>query len=333
MSRTAFVTGATGFVGMNLARELVGGGWKVTALTRDGSPVEALSGLDIRFVEGELTEAASVLQAMPEGVDAVFHVAASTNVWSRRNAEQTRVNVDGTRHVIQAAVRRSAGRVIHTSSFVVWGFQGGLLDESRPRADNADWINYVRTKHAAELVVDQAIEEQGLDAVVLNPAHILGPGDRRNWSRMIRLVEAGKLPGVPPGGGAFADVREVAKAHVQAFEHGRTGHRYLLGGEDTPFLDVVRMTGELLGRPVPRRASPAWLLRGVARMNAAVAAVSGREPDLTPEAAAMITRHLQCDSGKAQRELGYRFTPIRQLLQDTIAWMRQQGALRSGTTA
>jgi len=318
---------------MNLARELVGGGWKVTALTRDGSPVEALSGLDIRFVEGELTEAASVLQAMPEGVDAVFHVAASTNVWSRRNAEQTRVNVDGTRHVIQAAARRSAGRVIHTSSFVVWGFQGGLLDESRPRADNADWINYVRTKHAAELVVDQAIEQQGLDAVVLNPAHILGPGDRRNWSRMIRLVDSGKLPGVPPGGGAFADVREVAKAHVQAFEHGRTGHRYLLGGEDTPFLDVVRMTGELLGRPVPRRASPAWLLRGVARMNAAVAAVSGREPDLTPEAAAMITRHLHCDSGKAQRELGYRFTPIRQLLQDTIAWMRQQGALRSGTTA
>ena len=179
----------------------------------------------------------------------------------------------------------------------------------------------------AEQIVKQAVSKERLDAVICNPAHILGPGDRHNWSRMIRLVSSGKLPGVPPGGGAFADVREVAKAHVEAFHRGRSGENYILGGEDTMFIDIVRMTGEILGKDVPQKASPAWLLQAVARVYAIIAAITAKEPDLTPEGAAMITRHIECDSSKAQRELGYAFTPPRALLQDTCAWLREQGML------
>lgn len=328
MALTAFMTGATGFVGMHLARELTGNGWQVTALVRDGSPLEDIQDLGLELRRGDLMDARSVLDAMPEQVECVFHVAASTNVWSRNNALQRRINVDGTRNVVAAAKHRKARRMVHTSSFVVWGFQHDLVTEESARLTNADWINYVRTKHEAERIVKRAVEEHGLDGVILNPAHILGPGDRRNWSRMIRLVDQGKLPGVPPGGGAFSDVREVARAHVSGYHHGRRGNNYLLGGEDAPFIDVVRMTGELLGRKVPRRASPAWLLNAVAQLYRMRAALDGKEPDVTPEAAAMITRHIRCDSTKAQRELGYRFTPVDRLLEDTIVWMREKGMLR-----
>ncbi len=327
MGLSAFITGATGFVGMNLARELAGNGWEVTALVRATSPLEDIEDLDIELREGDVADADSVLEAMPGAVDCVFHVAASTSIWSRNNDLQRRINVDGTRNVIGAASRRGAGRMVHTSSFVVWGFHEQTLTEESPRLDNADWINYVRTKFEAENLVREANARRDIDAVIVNPAHILGPGDRHNWSRMIRMVHRGKLPGVPPGGGAFSDVREVAKAHVEAFHRGRSGHNYLLGGHDTMFIDVVKMTGEALGRKVPRRASPAWLLRAVSRLYTLRAAIDGREPEITPEAAAMITRHIPCDSSKAQRELGYRFTPTRRLVEDTCAWMFDKGML------
>jgi nucleoside-diphosphate-sugar epimerase len=326
MTLSAFMTGATGFVGAHLARELALNGWSVTALVRKNSPLGELDGLDIELRQGDVMDAESVREAMPPTVDAVFHVAASTNVWKRQNESQTRVNIDGTRNVIRACEQRQAGRLIHTSSFIVWGFQQGRLTEKNARLDNADWINYVRTKWAAEELIDAAAT-RGLDTVIMNPAHILGPGDRHNWSRMIRLVDTGKLPGIPSGGGAFSDVREVARAHVQAFHHGRPGQRYLLGGENIAFLELVRMTGEILGRKVPARASPAWLLRAMARLYETRSMLSKKEPDLTPESAAMITQHIDCDSSRAQRELNYRFTPPRDLLLDTISWMRENGML------
>jgi nucleoside-diphosphate-sugar epimerase len=327
MGLSAFVTGATGFVGMNLARGLAGSGWEVTALVRASSPLEDIGDLDIELRQGDITDAGSVMQAMPQNVDCVFHVAASTSIWSRQNDLQTRINVGGTHNLVEAAVRKGAGRMVHTSSFVVWGFRAETLTEESPRLDNADWINYVRTKHAAERIVQNAVAAEKLDAVIVNPAHILGPGDRHNWSRMIRMVHQGTLPGVPPGGGAFADVREVAKAHIEAFHRGRKGHNYLLGGEDARFIDVVKMAGDVLGRKVPKKASPAWLLKAAARFYTLKAALDGKEPDITPEAVAMITRHIPCDSSRARRELGYRFTPTRQLVEDTCRWMGEKGML------
>lgn len=327
MTQTAFLTGATGFVGSHLARQLVAAGWDVTALVRQTASLEDIQDLDLRLCHGDVTDHDSVRAAMPEGVDAVFHVAASTNIWSRHNAQQTAVNVGGTDHVVRAAIERGAGRFVHTSSFIVWGFHEGTIDEETPWTPGDEWINYLRTKRLAERRVRQAVEAGELDAVICNPAHILGPGDRHNWSRMIRLVDQGKLPGVPPGGGAFADVREVARAHVSAWAQGERGANYLLGGPDIPFLELIQLMGELLDKPVPGKSSPAWLLTGVARLSAAVARFTGKAPDITPEGAAMICRHLHCDSGRAQAHFGYRFTPPRQLLIDTIEWMRSEGLL------
>lgn len=327
MSLKAFVTGATGFVGSNLVRELQRQEWEVFALVRPSSSLQDIRDVPVQIRSGDITDAASVFEAMPMGIDAVFHVAASTNVWSGRNDEQQRINVDGTRHLIEAAIAQRAGRLIHTSSFAVWGIQNALLKEDSPRIAATDWINYVRSKDIAENLVKQAVRQQRLDAVILNPAIILGPGDRHNWSRMVMMIDKGRLPGVPPGSGPFADVREVAKAHVAAYHKGKKGENYLLGGEEVTYLELIRIAGEILGKPVPPKATPGWLLKAAARVKALIAAITGREPDITPESAVIIIHHLRCDSRRAQDELAYRFTPIRPLLQETIDWLRQAGMI------
>lgn len=325
MKPVAYVTGATGFVGGHVARTLCEAGWAVHALVRAGSDVSGLRDLPLTLVHGDVTQPGSI--RIPDGADGVFHVAADTSIWRGDRDRQTRVNVEGTRHLLVAARAAGAKRFIHTSTFAVWGFPDGVIDEQTPWQPGAEWINYIATKRAAETMVREA-GEGDLDVVILNPAHILGPGDRHNWSRLFRMIQQGTLPGVPGGGGAFGDVREIARAHVTAFEKGRSGENYLLGGEETSMLDLVQKAGELLHAEVPAKPSPRWLLRAVGRVNQWRSAFTGRAPDLTPEGAAMITHHMHCDSSKAREELGYRFTAIDVLLEDTLAWLRSEGLLQ-----
>jgi nucleoside-diphosphate-sugar epimerase len=185
------------------------------------------------------------------------------------------------------------------------------------------WINYERSKHAAE----RAVRTSGLPFIVFQPAHILGPGDTHNWSRLFVLVDRGELPGVPPGSGSFADVREIARTQVRGWREQRFGESFLLGGAHASFLELITLVGAQLGRRVPRRALMPWALRAYARVQVGVAALTGREPKITPEAAEFTAHHLKVDSSKAIRELGYRETPLPELVSDTLAWMRAEGML------
>lgn len=329
MSRTAFLTGASGFVGSHLVRELHEQGWEeIHVLARATSPMDEIQDYPFKLHIGDVTDRESVITAMPDQVDAVFHVAASTNFWSRKNAEQTRINVNGTRNLIAAAVDAGAGRFIHTSSFVTWGFTDQEINEESERTDSSDWINYVRTKHIAEQLVLESVNAGGLDAVIVNPANVLGPGDRHNWSRAFRMIHLRKLPGGPPGGGNFCDVREIARAHVSAYHKGKRGQKYLLGGEFARIMDVITIAGELLDRPVPARPMPAWLLKAVARLMTGFSMISGKEPEITPEAAVMTSHDIICDSSRAERELGYQSVPLRDMIRDTIDWMRENNQLQ-----
>jgi len=328
MTQTAFVTGATGFVGSHVARELHRQGWNVHVLVRPTSSLEDIADVPVTVHTGDLVDAASVSAALPQGADAVFHVAASTNLWSRKNDEQSRINLNGTRNLLAAAATAGARRFVHTSSFVAWGLLDTVFTEDSPRTDRSDWINYVRTKHLSEQMVRDAVSSGRIDAVILNPGNVLGPGDRHNWSRLFRMVSERSLPGAPPGGGNFCDVREVARAHVRAWHDGEAGQRYLLGGEFATYLEVIGLAGELLNAPVPRKALPAWAMKAVARLKGSIAGVSGREPDLTPEAAAITVHRIRCDSGKAERKLGYRAVPLGDMVRDTVDWMRERGLLQ-----
>jgi len=324
VGRTAFLTGATGFIGTVLARALIERGWEVSAIHRPDSSLKYLSGLPLRLVPGDVTDPASVLAAMPEGVDVVFHVAGDTSLWSRHRARQYRVNVEGTRNMVEAALARGARRFVHTSTISVYGLQTGRIDERAPQLGRESPVNYQRTKYLAEEEVRAGIAK-GLDAVILNPAAVMGPYDTRNWARMIRLVCEGKLPGVPPGAFSFCHVSEVAKAHVAAAERGRRGENYLLGGADATVAELVRTIGEVAGKKVPQRMSPAWALRVLGRANEWLALLTGREPSLTPEGARMAARRLFCDSSKAERELGYRAVPLKTMVEDSFRWLKAEG--------
>jgi len=259
------------------------------------------------------------------GVDAVFHAAADTNTWSRRNAAQWATNVGGIGNLLAAARDAGVGAFVHTSSVSAYShLVHETLREDVPQRGAESWINYERSKHAAE----RAVRDSGLPFVVFQPAHILGPGDTHNWSRLFVLVDRGQLPGVPPGSGSFADVREIARAQVRGWRERRFGETYLLGGAHASFLELITQVGAMLGRRVPRRALMPWALRAYARVQVGIAALSGREPKITPEAAEFTAHHLRVDSSKAIRELDYRETPLPELLADTLAWMRSEGMLQ-----
>lgn len=324
--RSAFVTGGTGFVGRNVLEELVHRGWDVTALHRATSRVSGVASLPIRLVEGDILDPDSLVRGIPEGVAVVFHLASDTSLWSRRDAWQNRVNVEGTRNVVEAAIRRGAGRVVHTSSWNAYGLWNGPISEEQPKRGRRSPVNYDRSKALAEDVVLQGIED-GLDAVILNPAHIIGRYDRKNWARMIVMTYRETLPGIPPGSGVFCHARDVARAHVVAAEKGRTGHNYLLGGEEATFMEVFEIVGELLDREVPSRPVPAWLFTTVGHLYALAARVTGREPDVTPEVAAIVTANPRIESDKAERELGYEPISLRAMLEDCVAWLEEEGAI------
>jgi len=270
-----------------------------------------------------VTDAESLHAALDGQVDYVFHVAASTASWRPYFPQQTRINIDGTRNVVEACLARGVRRLIHTSSVAVYGFTEALISEDSPHLGRDSWVNYARSKALGEDQVHAGVK-RGLDAVILNPTHILGPGDTQTWARMVLLVDQRKLPGVPPGIGSFIDVRLAAKAHLAAAERGLCGENYLLGGEQVSFLELVQNIGRQLGRPTPRRAIPAALLRGLSRASDAFSRISGKEPDITPEAVEFVCHRMRCDFSKAQRELDLTVTPIYHLIADTIGWLREQ---------
>lgn len=318
---TVFLTGASGFLGAHLLRELRAAGCEVKALSRRPEADAAIAVQGAVPVRAELAHAPA-LQAALAGCAAVFHAAADTSVWRPQAAAQYATNVLGTEYLLRAAASAGVRAFVHTSSVSAYShLVRGTIDESAPQRGAESWINYERTKFLGE----QAVRSCGLPWIVFNPSHILGPGDRHNWARLIMLVDRGKLPGIPPGIGSFADVREVARAQVRAWQRQRFGQAYLVGGEHASFVDFVHRVGARLGRRTPRGAVPAWALMSYARLADAWSRITGREPDATPESAMLTSHELRVDSAKARRELDYVETPLDALLADTLDWMREEG--------
>lgn len=324
--KQAFVTGATGFVGINLVQELLEQGWAVTALHRASSDLSYLKRFEVELAEASLHERERLVQAIPEGTDTVFHVAGNTNMWRRGNAEQTRDNVEGTRNVVEASLDRGVRRIVVTSSVAAYGTHQGEITEETPSRAPKSWINYQRTKWQAEQEVRQVME-RGIEAVFLNPCVVLGPYDFGSWSKMFVLIRDGKLKQSPPGSFAFCHVREVARAHLAAADRGENGANYLLGGTHASFPEMTQIMAELLGKTMSERPVPAWGVRLVARLSEWWSYLSRREPNITPEAADLVTQHLIVHGEKAKTELGYQPVPLREMLEDDYRWLKADGRL------
>lgn len=327
MPNVAFVTGGTGFLGLHVIDALLEARWQVVALHRPTSRLDALHERSVTLVPGDITDADSLHSAAPQHIDAIYHLAGDTNMWRANNARQACVNVGGTRNVVELGLRRSVRRLVHTSSIAAYGFSESTVTEDTPQRGQASWINYFRTKALAEDEVRAGVE-RGLDAVILNPANVIGPYDRHNWSQLIAMVHSGRLPGAPPGSGSFCAAQAVAQAHVAAFEKGQCGANYLLGGSDASYLELIRLIGRAVGRHVPRRATPAFVLRALARLSDGLSRITGKEPQLTPEKVALVTAHWQCASARAVREIEYSPVALIDMVSDCVAWMRGAELIR-----
>jgi dihydroflavonol-4-reductase len=328
----AFVTGGTGFLGLNLIEQLIAQSWQVTALHRTASDLAEIRRFPVDLVAGDLTDRANLQRAMPQAVDAVFHVAADTSVWSRHNERQTLINLDGTRNVVEAALAAGAKRFVHTSTWNVYGLEQGEIRETSRQLGATSWINYDRTKFLAEEAVRQGVA-RGLDAVIINPAHILGRYDRRGWARLIIAAHQRWLPGVPSGAGTFCHAEAVARAQIAAVARGRTGQNYLMSGVDASFVELFRVINQVTGAKVPLRRLPPVLFRLAARVTAARAAVTRREPEATPEGVAIATARARVASDLAERELDYRPSSLRAMVEDSWTWLQHAGLVPSAQDA
>ncbi len=323
MTRTAFVTGANGFIGINLCAELLNRGWEVFAMHRPLSDITYLKRFPVRLVQGDITNKDSLIKVIPEDADAVFHIAGDTSFWSRNNKRQTRVNVYGTRNVVNAALAKNAKCLIHTSSLEAWGEARGVIDESTPQLGSISSINYCRTKWAGEKEALPATE-LGLKVVVMNPGVVLGPFDAHTWGRVFALLRDNKFPFSAPGMQSFTHVHEVVKTHIAAVDKGQNGHNYILAGENLPLSAFGDEVGRLLGKKPPGVA-PAWLLKLVAGLMSGVAYLTGKEPPMTPELARATSRkNYAFSSEKAINELGYRIIPMRKCVEDCYDWLKKE---------
>lgn len=323
------MTGGTGFLGKNLIAELVKRGDRVIAIHRPASDTRELARLGAELVVCGLDDVDGLVRAMPNGVDAVYHVAGDISWWKGNEERQRKTNVDGTHAVVEAALRQHAQRFIHTSSISAFGISDDVITEETP--SNAEELpyGYLRTKRQGERIVLDAVA-RGLPAVVMNPANIMGPYDVTGWARLILLLDRDATVAAPAGVGTFCHAMAVAQAHIAATTRGRIGERYLLGGVDASFVELGATIARHLGKRTPPKA-PAIVLRLLGAANDLRARFTGKEAEITWQNATLFSRRIVCASDKAIRELGYAPRSLDDMVRDSVAWLRAGEKLRSKT--
>jgi dihydroflavonol-4-reductase len=330
LSSLALVTGASGFVGSAIAAALrTSGRCRVVAFVRSSSPRTNLDPRDA-VVVGDLNDRASLAAAL-KGVRFLFHTAADYRLWARDPEEILRNNVDGTRHVMEEALKAGVERIVYTSSVATLKIaEGAPATEANRLAEDAAIGAYKRSKVAAERVVEAMIERDGLPAVIVNPSTPIGPRDVRPTptGRIILEAACGRMPGFVDTGLNLVHVDDVAAGHLAALELGRIGERYILGGENVFLADMLSDIAHLVGRRPPKLKLPRRMLYPIAYGAELMARVRGGEPFATVDGLRMASKHMFFDDAKARRELGYVSRPYRDGLQDAIAWFRAQGRLK-----
>lgn len=330
MGDTVLLTGASGFVGSAVARKLRETDFNVRALVRLASPRAHLGALGLDFVLGDLRDLASLRPALA-GVRYLFHVAADYRLWVRNPDELVQTNVAGTRALMEEALRAGVERVVYTSSVATLrvGPDGKIADETMP-LDEAEAIGgYKRSKVAAERLVEEMVQ-RGLPVVIVNPSTPIGPRDVKPTptGRLILQAAAGRMPAFVDTGLNMVHVDDVAAGHLLAFERGRVGERYILGGQDASLADILAAVAYETGRRPPRIRIPRRAMLPFAYVTEALASVTGKEPMLTRDGLKMSKNKMFFSSAKAERELGYRARPYVEGIRDAIAWFRQAGYLR-----
>lgn len=325
----ALVTGATGFVGSAVARVLCGAGWDVRALARAGSDRRNLRQLPVELAVGDLNEPSSLETALRD-CEALFHVAADYRLGVRHPDQLYRANVEGTRNVLKAADRAGVARIVYTSSVATVGLpvDHSPGTEATP-VTLADMIgHYKRSKFLAEELVRE-FAQAGAPVVIVNPSTPIGPGDVKPTptGQIVLDAASGRTPAYVDTGLNIVHVDDVARGHLQAFERGRIGERYILGGENMTLHEILSAISRLTGRAPPRVRLPHAALLPLAAVAEMFSRVTGRANRVTIESVRMARKHMYFSSDKAVRELGYSWQAPGGALEDAVRWFREQGML------
>lgn len=331
MAKRALVTGATGFVGANVARELLERGRSVRALVRESSDRGNVAGLDIELATGDLRDFAS-LRAAVKGCDEVYHVAAEYSFWSPDREEVFASNVSGTKNVMEACLAEGVGRVVYTSTVGTIGLGGSEKpevprDENSPPAKDQFTGAYKRSKLEAEEAA-LAYVAKGLSLVVVNPSAPVGPWDRKPTPTGAIIVDfmCGRMPAFLDTGLNIVHVRDVAAGHVLAAEKGKIGERYILGNANMSLDAILKTVARLSNRKAPRVKIP-YGFAYLAGLASTVIAdkVTHKPPAVALEAVKMARFHMYFSAAKAVRELGLPQTPPDKAFADALSWFEARG--------
>ncbi len=324
------VTGATGHIGNVLVRELAGRGQPVRALLLPGEDPSPLEGVPAQQVQGDVLDPDS-LRAALDGIERVYHLAGLISIMPQMYDQLYRVNVVGTRNMLEACRRARVQRLVYTSSIhaIAAPPEGEVIDERLPIDPDRTWGEYDRTKAMATREVQQATAD-GLDAVIVCPTGVIGPYDFRR-SEVGQFILDCARPGPKlfvEGAYDFVDVRDVAAGHILACERGRRGERYILAGSRLSVRRILSLVEEITGLRGPHLRVPLWLAEWASHVAPLFYRLTRTKPRFTPYSLHTITSNSVISPRKARTELGYAARPLRESIADTLRWFAAQGVLR-----
>jgi len=318
------ITGASGMVGGNLVRALLAQGKPVRALVHHDR--RSLDNLAVETISADLTNADSLHQAFA-GAETVYHLASSISIRMDAWEEVERVNVEGTRNVVEACLQCGVRQLIYFSSIHAYQ-QAPLdqaLDEDRPLVEGESTPPYERSKALAEMIVRRAVD-RGLDTIILIPTAIVGPYDYRPslLGQALKLLATGHIPALVEGGYDWVDVRDVVQGAVQAQQTGKSGERYILSGHWRSLQEIAQITARHTGVAAPKLVVPIWLAELFQPVMATLAQINNAQPLYTKSMLSAMRSNRQISHAKASQELGYAPRPFDETLQDTLDWFRCQ---------
>ncbi len=323
-----FVTGGTGFVGASVVRELLAGGAEVRALARRNSDRRNLEGLKVEVVEGDLDDVDLLARTMAD-CEWGFHVAAHYSLLRRDREAIYRANVEGTRHVLQAARAAGIKRLVHTSSVAAIGVppEGEVADETFQTSVGELVSDYKKSKFLAEQLAREAARE-GLPVVIVNPSTPIGPYDVKptpTGDIVLRFLQR-RMPAYVDTGMNLIHVRDVAIGHIRAAEKGRVGERYILGHRNMTLKEILDTLAAITGLPAPTRRLPHWLPIVVGAVDELfLSRLTGKPPTVAFDSARMAAHPMYYDATRAVTYLGLPQTPIETALQEAVTWFRDHG--------
>ena len=325
------ITGATGFIGSAVVRELLAAGQEVRALIRKTSDRRNIEGLDLERFYGDIRDEESVRAAL-KGCDMLFHAAALYATWLPDNKVIYEINVEGTKNVLRAALQAGVEKVVYTSTAGVIGktADGSLPDEETPFNLWAVSGHYIRSKYLAEQEALRFCREEGLPVVIVNPTLPIGPRDLRptpNGQMILDFLNR-RLPGYVEGGFNLVAVEDVARGHFLAAEKGRVGERYILGNVNMTLKEMFALLEKITGIPAPKRKLPYRLTLAGAYLLEDLARLTGKPPLINVDSIRTSHLTLHYDCSKAVRELGLPQSSVEEAIRRAVEWFRQNGYVR-----